>query len=347
MRRAYKRMLHGCKERGPSPFRLLAHVLSAHIRPGLVPPPAPPLFATLEVTHDCNLHCAYCESRQVAASPPPSYWYSALDEIVEMKIPAVGITGGEPLLFEEIEGLAARAAAAGLWVHLNTNGTLVDGKRARALVKAGIASVNLSLESADPSLHDRVRGHEAFERTLQGVRHLVQARAASGSDRPRILLAVTLGGHNADGVEEILCLGEALGVEGCTFLPLVFFRNGKPRIPVPSAARAAAFLSGLAGDPRVDNSRAYLRGMERFFSGSPMPLACSALHTSIVVSCDGRLYPCVPSALRRRGGVPRKPGTLGALFRSGALRSGLDETLCRGCWWNCHRELDLALGILP
>ena len=109
---------------------------------------------------------------------------------------------------------------------------------------------------------------------------------------------------------------------------------------------AAAALLALRNEPMVDNSKRYLKGMIRYFEGARMPGRCSALHSSILVSSERKLYPCVPSNLRGSGGAPYRPGGLMESFHSGILKRCLDDALCRECWWNCHRELDLALGVI-
>jgi MoaA/NifB/PqqE/SkfB family radical SAM enzyme len=257
----------------------------------------------------------------------------------------VGFTGGEPLLLRSFESLARAARSAGLLTHLNTNGTLVTPDRARALLDTGLSSINISLDAPRAKEHDRQRGAGSFDQAITGIEALVRAGAAS-SARTRLLLALTLSEENAGGATDLLPLARELGVDGCTFLPSSRFVRTGARARAPSAARAAMDLLALEKDPLLDNSRRYLKGMVRFFHGAPMPGRCSAPHTSILVSSDRKLYPCVPSAVRGQGGEAYLPGAAMAAFRSGILRRCLDEALCRDCWWNCHRELDLALGVL-
>jgi hypothetical protein len=86
--------------------------------------------------------------------------------------------------------------------------------------------------------------------------------------------------------------------------------------------------------------------MVRYFRGAPQTRRCSALHTSILVTPEQKLYPCVPASMRGWGGLHGDPEDLMDRFRSGRLAGCIDEALCSACWWNCHRELDLALGVI-
>ncbi len=352
MRRAYSDSLKRFPKdpvRGPGrslTARLLPRLISAHIRPGLAPPSSAPILATLEVTHRCNLRCTFCESRRGPDSAHGGEWlFDALQEIGAAGIMAVGFTGGEPLLLDDFERLAEEAVRLRLLVHLNTNGTLINRDRAFRLLETGLGSVNVSLDGADGTTHDLFRGPGSFGRALAGIEALVHARnAARGGTR--ILLAMTLSRENAHHAIPLLALAREVGVDGCTFLPCTRFAATGKEAPVPEAVEAVRALIDRVKDPLIDNSKRYLAGMARLFSGVAMPGRCSALHTSILVSPDRKLYPCVPSALRASGGIPYRAGRLMDTFRSGVLRQGLDETLCRRCWWNCHRELDLALGVL-
>jgi MoaA/NifB/PqqE/SkfB family radical SAM enzyme len=316
------------------------------MRPGLIPPPAPPILATVEVTRRCNLSCSFCESRHAQGpEADPARVSSFLQEAAAAGVTGVGFTGGEPLMAEAIDDHLAEAARLGLRTHLNTNGTLVTQERADRLLDKGLTSINVSVDGAEETLHDRFRGAGSFQKTLSGIEALVRSRRTLGVDT-RLLAAMTLEEENSHQACDLLDHTGSWGLDGCTYLPCArFLRPGNPADHARAVEGVQALLA-RAGDPKMDNSRRYLQGMSRYFSGSPMPLRCSALHTSILVSPEGRLYPCVPAALRRMGGVVYEPGRLMDVFRSGALAASVEVGLCRGCWWNCHRELDLALGVI-
>jgi len=347
MRRAYRETLRRVfsPQGSGSWHRIALKALSAHIRPGLLQSPIiSPILATLEVTRACNLDCLYCESHRKHRSSISIDWaFPFIREMAEAGVMGLGFTGGEPLLAESFENLATEAARAGMVTHLNTNGTLITDHRASSVLEAGFRSINVSLDGAEASTHDLLRGQGSFLRTMSGIESLIRTRERLKMDT-RILLAMTLGEFNARQAPDMLHLARNLGLEGCTFLPYTTFSTPSQPTPAPESIEACKALQDLA--PMLDNSLKYLKGMERFFQGASMTGRCSALHTSLLVSFDQKIYPCVPSALRGTGGRPFQPQEAMSLFRSGALASCVDDTLCRRCWWNCHRELDLALGVI-
>lgn len=352
MRRSYGRALRRLARRTPNRlFALALKALDARIRPGLCPPLVPPIVATLSVTARCNLDCDFCPThRRGAAGTPQSDPVDLVDRLADLGVDALGLTGGEPLLHPQVESAIARAVSRGVFVHLNTNGTLVDAARATALLETGVGSINVSLDAGCKEPHDAQRGEGAFDRAIEGVACLLAARRRLGADTG-LRLVMTLGARNASSVDGFLELGRTMGVDGCSFIPLHTSFVSPRRNASHRAAEAVTALIGAAPSI-VDNSRAYLHGMRSFFLGCRLPRRCSALRTSIVVDSEGALFPCVPAATAaatlRKGSAPviGRTKSLDHIFKSGSLRDTLDPAICSTCWWNCHRELDIGLGIL-
>ena len=90
-----------------------------------------------------------------------------------MGIPHVVFTGGEPTLRQDLPELIAHAERNGQITGLNTNGRrLATRKFIEELVEAGLDHVQITLESHDASIHDRmVLAHGAWKQTIAGVRN--------------------------------------------------------------------------------------------------------------------------------------------------------------------------------
>jgi MoaA/NifB/PqqE/SkfB family radical SAM enzyme len=248
------------------------------------------------------------------------------------------------LLHPGLERLAAMAGEAGLITHLNTNATLIDEARAMRLMESGLFSINISLDGAKAATHDAFRGR-SHQAALTGSGHLVRARERLAATT-RLQFVMRLCETNAAEAIPLLALARETGVDGCSYLPLTNQCHPDERSAAPSAAEAVLALAAHKNGSAIDNSPRYLKGMARFFQGASMPLRCSSLHTSVLVSQDLKLYPCVLTSVSGRKGVPFEPGALMKTYRSGELRRCIEPSICAGCWWNCHRELDLALGVI-
>jgi heme b synthase len=93
-----------------------------------------------------------------------------LSDLATMGQPVIILTGGEPLLREDIFELARFGHDLGLRMVMAVNGTLLDQATAQRLVDNGIQRISVSLDGPDAASHDRFRGQEgAFTGALNGL----------------------------------------------------------------------------------------------------------------------------------------------------------------------------------
>jgi AdoMet-dependent heme synthase len=133
-----------------------------------------------ELTRNCNLNCLHCRA---AATKGPydgeltlSECKTIIDDIAAFSSPTVILTGGEPLMREDIFDIIGYGTSKGLRLVIAINGTLLDGKKARRLKEGGIKRVSLSLDGKDQATHDRFRGVEgAFGSVMEAAKILREA----------------------------------------------------------------------------------------------------------------------------------------------------------------------------
>ncbi|MBI4664969.1 MAG: radical SAM protein [Nitrospinae bacterium] len=142
-----------------------------------------PYAVSWNLTSRCNLSCAHCYMDAGARAAGEGEELSTqealavVEQIASVNPGAVLIlTGGEPLLREDIFEIASRAAGLGLITVVGTNGTLLDAKMAAALKISGVTGVGVSIDSIEPGRHDGFRGAPgAWARSVEG---LINARDA-------------------------------------------------------------------------------------------------------------------------------------------------------------------------
>lgn len=133
-----------------------------------------PRLIALEVTRSCNLDCIHCRA---AASKGPyenelttEEIFRILEEIKEVSQPVIILTGGEPLLREDIFEIAKKCVGLNLKPVLATNATLINEKIAKKIKDSGIARVSISLDGASSKTHDDFRKMPgAFEGAIRGI----------------------------------------------------------------------------------------------------------------------------------------------------------------------------------
>ena len=288
-----------------------------------------PILGEIAVTYRCNNRCLFCYAGcggggscrpgvQAKLAPPgkgdlfrkggpglsyPSEGVSGendterLERVIDIfkekaKIPFFSFTGGEPLLRDDLETLIEYAVGKHLRVNLITNGTLASPERARSLYRAGLRTAQVSLESPDAAVHDRLCGAAgSHARTLAGI----QALKAAGI---RVQTNSTLTRQNVESLLSMPAYLKTLGVER-------FSMN--LYIPAANAERAPElFVSYSETGAFVDEIRkkAFAAGLT-FFWYSPTPLciynpvarglgnkSCAAADGLLSVDPEGNVLPC-------------------------------------------------------
>src|SRR6266581_1031988 len=142
-----------------------------------------PHVVAWNLTRRCNLECAHC---YIAAGPQESA-ATELDtdaclEIVDQLLrvnpaPLLILSGGEPLLREDLTEIARYASGNGATVVVGTNGTLLSDERIAALKQAGVQGLAVSVDSLRPSYHDNFRhGRGALADVQAALARLSAAR---------------------------------------------------------------------------------------------------------------------------------------------------------------------------
>ncbi|MDI6800916.1 MAG: radical SAM protein [Thermodesulfovibrionales bacterium] len=135
-----------------------------------------PKWIAWEITRRCNLKCVHCRSSSemlVKEHPdfPSEEAYRILDDISSYAKPVVVLSGGEPLLRNDVFDIARYGADKGLRMCLATNGTLVNDGICENIKASGIRIVSLSLDGSTEEVHDNFRNEKgAFKGTVNAAR---------------------------------------------------------------------------------------------------------------------------------------------------------------------------------
>jgi MoaA/NifB/PqqE/SkfB family radical SAM enzyme len=181
------------------------------------PGPALPLWKVyVEPTNCCNLMCRTC-MRNVWDEPPGDMSLATFARVIDGlravdPPPTVFFGGiGEPLFHPHIVDMVAQASAAGARVELITNGTLLDERRARGLIAAGLAMLWVSLDGATPESYTDVRLSAALPGVLANLARLRDLRDARRTPLPEIGIAFVAMKRNLADLPALLRLGRDLG----------------------------------------------------------------------------------------------------------------------------------------
>jgi len=170
-----------------------------------------PLILSWNVTRKCNLKCSHCyinaEPRESINELTTEEAKNLIDQICEVSKPLLILSGGEPLLRQDIYELIRYGASKGLKMGLGSNGSLIDDDIAQKLKEAGIETVSISLDSHIPEQHDEFRGVKgSWEKAVNAIKALRKNGVL-------VQVNTTLTQQNYDQIDNIMSLAEKLGVE--------------------------------------------------------------------------------------------------------------------------------------
>lgn len=180
------------------------------------------MLVAWESTGACNLRCSYCRA---SAEPVPSADELSTAEIRSLirEIAPLGamliISGGEPLLRQDVFEVARYAADSGVRVSLASNGTLITPEIVDRILTSGISRVSISLDGASAETNDATRGEGSFDLALRGMRAL--------SGRVEFQINMTLTPSNIAELTPLLDLAEREGASAAHIFFMVPTGRGR------------------------------------------------------------------------------------------------------------------------
>ena len=198
------------------------------------------------ITRLCNLKCTHCylpagfvdthefgegHSHPVRDSElSQSQCFRVIDEIAEINPNILLIlTGGEPLLRPDILEISKYASDTGFLVVMGTNGVLLNDAVVEKLQRHGVTGAGISLDSIQPTNHDRFRGMEgAWKATMNGVEALKRAELD-------FLVQTSVTQWNYDEIPKIVAFAHQLGAKVLNLYFLVRTGRGKTVMDITPA----------------------------------------------------------------------------------------------------------------
>ena len=290
----------------------------------------------ISVTDRCNFRCSYCMPKSVFGQ---GYRFMDRKELlsfeeiervarafVRLGVEKIRLTGGEPLLRREVEGLVARLATIdGLDLTLTTNASLL-ARKARVLKDAGLNRVNVSLDSLDDATFRAMNDVDfPVARVLEGI------EAASDAGLPVKVNAVVKRGVNDDGIVELArhFRGSPHTLRFIEFMDVGTTNGWRLDDVVPAAEIVERIDAVFPLEPVEAAYRGEVAQRWRYRDGAGEVGVISSVTqpfcgdcTRSRISAEGKLYTCLFAA---RG------TDLRALVRSGATDDELTEAI-GGVW---------------
>jgi PqqA peptide cyclase len=251
-----------------------------------------PYTLVAELTYRCPLRCVYC-------SNPLDYgrhdqeldtdtWLRVLREAEDLGVVQLNLSGGEPLVRDDLEVLIEEAQRLDLYANLITSGIPLRRERLARFRELGLDNVQISVQDSVAAASDRIAGRRSFDRKL------VVAGWVKELGFP-LTLNTVLHRENLDRVGEVVALAERLGADRLELANTQYLgwalTNRAALLPTREQLERARAVAAEA--------RARLRGRMEVLFVTPdyytdLPKACMDGwgRRFIVVSPDGLALPC-------------------------------------------------------
>ncbi|HDP96019.1 MAG TPA: radical SAM protein [Candidatus Aminicenantes bacterium] len=251
-----------------------------------------PYRMDLALTYRCNLKCLHCYNEAREKSELSSQeWKKVLKIIWDLGVPHVIFTGGEATLRNDLPELIAFAESLGMVTGLLTNGVkLADGDYLQKLVDAGLDHVQVTLESHDAKVHNRMTGTESFQTTVAAIRNCLDAGLHT-------ITNTTITTLNRDGMAKTVRFAHELGLNAIAANAVI--HSGKAdggRFAVSAKDLEITMLEMVEELDRLD-MRFIWYSPTRYCEFNPLefslgPKRCTAGEYNLCVEPDGEVLPC-------------------------------------------------------
>lgn len=260
------------------------------------------------LTKRCNLSCPHCAVGSAAESTDGSSQAElscrearfVIDELsyLNKKLTLV-LSGGEPMLREDICDIVESASQAGFTTVLDSNGTLLSRRTLLSLKDAGLRGVGVTISALDPVYHDAFTGLKgAWERAVSALREAREIGLET-------IMEVSVTEENWIGIRGFVDIAAVLGAASADFFFLACPGAGmKTAISTASGDQALRLIAEISTTEKRLRVRARcVPHITRIFqeSGRPLPpgaTGCMAGRQYIRIDAVGNVTPCPFMSLR-------------------------------------------------
>lgn len=281
-----------------------------------------PRIVKIDTCNICNYNCVFCpQSKQVNKK-------GCIDKELCMRIikDAYDAGGrelclsmtGEPLLNRDLEKYIAYAKNLGYrYIFLNTNGYLLDDKRAVGILEAGLDSMKVSVNSAKKS-YQLIHGIDGFDRVIKNIKNFDKLRKGMGRDCKLYISYVA--------VKQTLNEADELKEELQSYVDDIIVMNANSR-----------------GGSISEIEECLYAGEDEYSFRYP----CSQLFNNVYVTSEGYMIICcqdfenltVVADLREESISEAWNNEKFTDFRRRYLEHDLEGTLCQNCIYNTTEKV--------
>lgn len=242
----------------------------------------------IEITDRCNERCVHCYIPHEIknTSMDSDLCFRILSEAREMNIVNITLSGGEPLLHKDIIAFLAKCRELDMSVNVLSNLTLVTDAVIDEMKRNPLLSVQTSLYSMDPSIHDKITASAgSFDNTYN---NLLKLKAAGIP----LQISCPVMKQNLETYSDVISWGEANNIAvTCNYVIFASYNhtncNLENRLSIEEAKQA---FDAQASEGYLSQLHSQAQKKEALSDQEPI---CSICRNYFCISADGFAFPCV------------------------------------------------------
>lgn len=252
-----------------------------------------PLWLLAEITYRCPLHCAFCYNstefdQHTRNELTTEQWLQVLRDARKLGALQFGISGGEPLLRDDIEDIVREARTLGYYSNLITSGVGLTEKRIQAFKDGGLDHIQISMHDITEEINNFITNTRTFQ-LKKKVAAMIKSHGYP------MVLNVVIHRYNIDHVKEILEMAEALGADYVELANTQYYGwalvNRDQLMPSREQVEQAEQVTNAFREKHGDKMRIFFV-VPDYFADRPKKCMNGWGEVFMIVTANGDVLPC-------------------------------------------------------
>jgi len=240
-----------------------------------------------EITSKCNLNCKHCYNGENLSKGSVFDREKSLETIrllASYGIKDIFITGGEPLLNENLFFILERCYDKGISPSVLTNGTLINDFTSSKFHRTAVKAVQISFDGVGKT-HELIRGKDTFDKIGSAIDSL-------GKYKVPVILKTTITKHNKDNLEEVVKYSNDRGIMIKFSLAQEMGNTEKNQAMISPKDYFNLFLKLYSLKKQGSNITLPDFAIEEYLTSGKISSRCGAGRDLAVITFDNKLLPC-------------------------------------------------------
>lgn len=309
-------------------------------------------YLLFKLTNYCNSNCVYCTHATGRAALERKHTVSndivmkTIDEAASLGVQAISISGGEPLLREDIVSIIKKTVDCKIIPVLLTNGLLLE-RLWDDLGQVGLRYIIISIDSVNRKIYEKQRGAN-FDAVMSGIEAALKLRRKYGHAEIHVSAVLTDDNH-----EDFMNLVSYMCDKDIKVQVIPYHKreNDVENLSITDKEKINALVSRLISIKKeggtIANSIGFLQHIPDYFiNGSVLPdnFVCRVGYTNLCIDAYMDVKPCWSYLFEPLGNLERN--SLSEIWNSERLKQYRKRMLkceCEGCWYLCTSEICMML----